>query len=198
MSTATDLINAALVQIGYESLIGEMQDGSRAAQLALAIYGATRDDLLRGSEDWSFARRDVGLTLLKSAPAGGYLLTPWTNDYPPLPWLYEYAYPSDCLKVRSVRPTPIFVPNFDPQPYVFATPNDTATQQKVICCNAPNAICTYAGQVTDPTQFEASFDQALIGALSVRLAPALKDLQTAQAAGTIAAAERNSAAMEQG
>ena len=111
--------------------------------MALRIYSETRDEMLRAF-DWGFAERNINMTLLKSAPAGGYfppnVWNPVTN--PPPPWAFEYGYPSDCLKVRSVKPVPMFVQNFDPQPNVFAVENDNALNpaQKVILCNVPSAM----------------------------------------------------------
>jgi hypothetical protein len=176
LSTPADIVNDALVRIGYKNLVGELQEGSTASQLALAIYGQTRDEMLRGG-DWGFAQGDVVLTLLKQAPAGGYVpgITPWSNAYPPMPWLFEYAYNSDMLQVRSIRPQAIFVPNFDPQPNVFNIANDNSTSpaKKVILTNVPNALCTYTRQVVDPTTWEPDFAEALAEALGERLAAGL-------------------------
>lgn len=177
LSTPEDVINAALVRIGYKARIGSIFEGSDAASAALDIYSQTRDDMLR-TGDWGFARRDITLTLLKTAPAGGYAVTAWNNTYPPLPWNYEYQYPSDCLKVRALRLTPIFLPDFDPQPVVFDTPNDVVdeeTEKVIVAMIGPTVVCTYAGQVTDPTQWEASFTEALVDRLAKLLAPMLNE-----------------------
>ena len=76
--------------------IGTIWEGSPASRVALEVYGQTRDALLN-NEDWPFARRAVGLALLKTAPVGGYAGLPWTNAYPPPQWIYEYAYPDACI-----------------------------------------------------------------------------------------------------
>lgn len=199
LTSPADIVNAALVRIGYKDLVGELYEGSEAAQMALAIYGQTRDEMLRAG-DWGFAERNVALTLLKQAPPGGYL-SPWTNAYPPLPWLYEYAYNSDMLKVRTVKPTTIFVPNFDPQPFIFSIENDTSFSpaRKVILCNVQNAICVYTGQITDPTTWEPDFAEALIEALGQRLAPSLtQSLDAAKLEGAEAQMGRQTAEQEQG
>ena len=107
VSTPEDVCNIALAQIGHAERIGSLYEGSRASEVALTIYGQTRDDLLR-KQDWGFAEVTASLTLLKTAPPGGYgpwqVWAPATN--PPPPWLYEYAYPSDCLMIRSLRAAP--------------------------------------------------------------------------------------------
>ena len=101
---------------------------------------------------------------------------------PPLPWLFEYAYNSDVLKVRSVKPVPLFVLNFDPQPNVFAVENDNYFNppQKVILCNVPNALLVYTGQITDPTTYEADFIDALASKLALRLAPVMANMDAAK------------------
>lgn len=171
LTSPEDLVNAALEEIGYPNRVGHMYEGSEASKVALDLYGQTRDAMLRES-DWEFARFDVALTLLKSAPADYVGLT-WSNTYPPLPWKYAYMWPTNCLKVRSLRKTPAYIPNFDIQPVPFNTPIDTASSMKVICCNISNAIGVYTGQITDMTQWEASFMDAFIATLGKRMAPRL-------------------------
>lgn len=174
LTSPEDVINAVLQRIGYPQRIGSIYEGTRPAKVALDVYGQTRDQMLRDG-DWGFARRDLGLTLLKSAPTNGFYAAPWTNAYPPLPWLYEYTYPTDCLKVRAVRQTPAFIPDFDPKSNIFDTPNDNSYTPavKVIVCNLSNAVATYTGQITNPTTWEASFTEGLIADLGRRFSAAL-------------------------
>jgi len=183
ITSPSDLVNLALTRIGKDSYIGSLYEGSKAAVVALRIYSETRDEMLR-AVDYGFAERNVNLTLLKQAPAGGYFPPNTWNpaNNPPPPWAFEYTYPSDCLKVRSVKPVPYFVQNFDPQPNVFAVENDNAftPPQKVILCNIPSAMMVYTGQVTDPTTWEADFVDAFAGKLGLRLAPVLANMDAAK------------------
>ena len=175
VSSPADVVNVTLQRIGYKLRVGSLYDGSKAANDALDIYAQTRDEVMR-QDDWSFAERNVSMTLLKSAPVAGYIPpTTWSTTYPPLPWLFEYAWPDDCLKVRAVKPVPLFLPEFDPQPCIFGLENDNSLTPpaKVILCNVPNAVLVYTGQVTDPANWEADFVEAICGALGRRLAPAL-------------------------
>lgn len=186
LQSPENIVNAALARIGRSERVGSIYEGTRVADAAIVQYGQTRDDLLRGG-DWPFAQCAIMLTLLKSAPQGGYI-PPILWDAtvnPPVPWLFEYAWPDDCLKVLSVKPVPVFVPNFDPQPFGFSIWNDKAfaPAQRVILSNVSSATCDYTGQVTDPTTMPTDFIEAFIAALAERLAPALdpKDgLQEAQ------------------
>ena len=200
VASPADVVNLALRRIGYRLRVGSLYDGSEASKKALDIYGQTRDALIREG-DWGFAERNAPLTLLKSAPRGGY--TPpltWTSAYPPLGYLFEYAYPADCLRVRAVKGTAIFTPNFDPQPNVFAVANDNslAPPAKVVLCNVAGAIAVYSGQVTDPATWEADFVEALAAGLARRLAASLASADFVKLEGGDEQTEAMIAAGEQG
>lgn len=200
LSSPADLVNAALVKIGYRLQIGNLYDGSDAAQRALAIYGESRDAMLR-ENDWDFAQRSVVLTLLKSAPVSYVPPTAWDPaTYPPLGWLYEYAYPDDCIKVRTVKPTLIFVPNFNPGPNAFSIANDDnyTPAKRVILSNVENAIGVYTGQVTDPLVWAVDFADAFVDRLSKDLATGLTGPQIAQLSAANANVDMARAELEQG
>lgn len=129
VTTVEGLVNIALDRIGWPESIANIYEGTRQARIALRAYGEARDALLREA-DWGFPRRDAVLTLVKSAPAGGYNPgAPWSPFLnPPLPYRFEYAYPDDCLMVRALRSmSPYaaqFIPAFAPRPVVFEIAND--------------------------------------------------------------------------
>ena len=164
-----DLCNQALDAIGSLVFIGDLQEGSRVSQVCLRHYGPILTRLLR-DQNWDFAERTVALSLLKSAPPGGYSIsTPWSSTYPLPPWLYEYSYPTDCLKIRCIKQ----VPNVDlsPVPHVYQIANDT---NKVILANISNAILVYTGLVTDTTQWNPVFIDMFIVRMAQRLAYAFE------------------------
>jgi hypothetical protein len=168
-----DIVNQALVRLGFDRRIGNLFEGSPAAEAALEVYSQTRDEALRAN-DYGFAERNLSLSVLKVAPANGYIPpTVWSPAYPPIPWMFEYSYPGDCLKVRSIKAAPLWIPNFDPQPNSFAVINDTSYSpaQKTICCNVTGAILTYTGQVTDMSTWEPLFVEVLVAKLAERLSP---------------------------
>jgi hypothetical protein len=183
VTSPEDVVNLALTRIGYTMRVVNMFEGSPQANAALNVYSQTRDEMLR-AVDYGFAERNVNLELLKQAPVTGYFPpNQWNGaNNPPPPWVFEYTYPADCLKVRSVKPVPLFVIDFDPQPNVFAVENDNyyTPSRKVILCNVEDAQLVYTGQVTDPTLWEDDFVEALAAALGRRLAPVLKDLNVAK------------------
>ena len=194
MATAVDdLVNQALREGGVKRRIGSVYEGTEAAKTALELYGQARDELLR-SEDWDFARRTLALTLLKGPPpAGGYYPgNLWNSTFPPTGWLYEYAYPGDCLQVAAIVPQPGNFPVYDPKPAVWRIDNDNALSlaAKVILTNVRNAVAIYRAQVIDPSTWNASFTATLIARLAAKFAIALSgSLDLAKAEDQEAAGE---------
>lgn len=175
-STVESLCNQALLECGRTKRIADIYEGGDAA-VALELYGQARDELLR-DHDWDFTRRVSALTLLKGPPpAGGYNpLQPWSSTYPPPGYLYEYAYPSDCVTLRAVIAPPGPMPDLDPLPALWRIDNDNALNppQKVILCNVTNALLVYRGQVNDPAKFTPNFTQALVARLVDRFSKAFE------------------------
>lgn len=167
-----DIINQALRRIGYPTPIGFIFEGSRASRIAVEIYSQTRDNLLR-AKDYPFARRDVALVL--------------NGQTAPAPWLYEYTYPADCLRIRQVMPSPPGnYPILDPQAILFTDYNDQRLNPaaKAILTTISPAKLVYTGQVTDGATWDANFTESLVEGLGRRLAVALRgsgDMLTIQA-----------------
>lgn len=201
LASPSDIINDALRRIGYKLRVSSLFDGSEAAAASLDIYGQTRDTLLRDGE-WLFCQRDVVGTLLKQAPANGYIPpTVWDGaTNPPYPWKFSYEYPGDCLKVRIVKEQSLFLFQPDPQPTLFQLVNDNggAAPVQVICANVENPMITYTGRVTDPTQFPVDFTEALCAALGRRLVPTLVGMNAVQLAGQDESVSLKLAESEQG
>lgn len=170
MTAVEDLCNLALRRIRYPTPIGSIYEGSVASRVALEIYGQTRDALF-GEKDWPFLRREVSLGApTKTAPPGGYGITPWnplTNPAPP--WIFQFTYPTMCIEIRSLRPTPIFIPEFTPFYTRFVTAYDPTISAKVVLTNLNNPLAIITGQVLNPNEWQDSnFTEALIDALAVQ------------------------------
>lgn len=107
MYLPTDIANLALDAIGSPTVLGDIEDGTREAQICLRSYRECLMQLLRGAH-WQFARKDAPMQLLADATGQtdgvGALVVP--------PWIYEYAYPTDCVAVRFIP----FRPFGDPAP----------------------------------------------------------------------------------
>lgn len=184
-SSPEQVINQALLDCGNLRRIADIYDGSAEAVTALELYGQARDELLRAT-DWSFSRKVLALTLLKGPPPdGGYSPTlPWSTIYPYPGFLYEYAYPSDCLDLRSVIAPPSAMPDLDPVPALYRIDNDpvpivsgsppsaAGPPQKVILCNQTAALAVYRASITDPLTWEPGFVAALVSSLAKKFAKA--------------------------
>jgi hypothetical protein len=97
VNTPTDVAQQALDAAGCDTVIGDLEEGSREAQVCLRAYRQCLMQLLRGAH-WDFARAQVPMALLADATRQ----TPNVPTVVPVPWLYEYQYPIDCMKVRFV------------------------------------------------------------------------------------------------
>jgi hypothetical protein len=197
MTSQIDLINMGLDQIAARATVSGINPpsppNSLAAQVASRTYQTQADAIFR-SAHWNSARKQSSLTLLKSAigtPTNPSGLLP----QPPIPWQYEYAYPSDCLLVRFVMPAPNWPStsaplmsnmgiNYVPAvytaiPFVPAIDTDTnGNEVKVILtnCGPQSAIsppgqlgmpqCVYTGRVNNVDLWDASLQNAVIGALA--------------------------------
>ncbi len=184
--TPEQIVNQALVDAGIRYRVGSLYEGSPEAKVALEVYGQTRDEMQRLT-DWSFNRGVISLTLLKGPPPnGGYSpLQPWSNAYPDPGWLFEYAYPADCLDVRAIYPPPSgSMPDLDPLPALWRVENDltpvvtgnppaaSGPPAKVILTNVNQAMMTYRRQVTDPALWDTGFIRALVQTLGEKLSQA--------------------------
>jgi hypothetical protein len=195
MTTSTDITNRALAAIASRTTVANLAlEQSAEAKQARLLYDPTRDALLRAAH-WNFARRTTYLSLLKSAPGTpenptGGAWNPATMPAPP--WLYEYAYPSDCLLVRYVTPPPptggnttppIFsspitgpIPMLSAQPVAFSVASSTDSTNNpinVVLTNAQTALGCYTMRVESEDLWDASFQEAMAFALGSRLALAL-------------------------
>jgi hypothetical protein len=93
--SAVAIANLALDAVGARATISSFTEASKEARVISRQYDQALDDVL-GAAHWNFARKQLALTLLKDGSAG---------DTVPAPWLYEYAYPSDCVGARYILPT---------------------------------------------------------------------------------------------
>lgn len=92
-----NIANRALMAVGWPDMIGDIEEGTREAQVCLLHYGQCRRKLLRAAH-WDFARKQAPLQML--ADSSGQ--TPNVGTVVPGRWYYEYAFPTDGLKSRFV------------------------------------------------------------------------------------------------
>lgn len=99
MTTPATIANQALdaIGLGGDVVISDLEDGTREAQICLRHYGQCLRQLLR-MQNWDFARKTAPLTLLGDATGQ----TADVGTMVPIPWVYVYSYPIDCMKLRFI------------------------------------------------------------------------------------------------
>jgi hypothetical protein len=155
-TSVEQLCNLALDRIGFPEYIGNIDEGTKQARACLNNYAETRDALLR-SKDWPFALKQAS-----GASAGS----------PPVGWLYSWTYPTDCLRVRSVLPSTVPSPNYDPQP-TLSTLYNNGTIKLILTQFTPITI-NYVGQIVDVTTWEPLFVELMVQTLAARIGAALR------------------------
>ena len=103
---AEDVVNRACDMAGIpEQAIGDIQQGTTAARVALRHYMPCLEQLFRGAY-WNFCRRSGPLQLLGAVPGFGPAVpsgnTPPYGSQVVVPWTFEYALPIDCIAARFV------------------------------------------------------------------------------------------------
>ena len=154
MANQVNVVNQALELIAAQTTITSLTDGSPAANAAKTYYTPTVLLVLR-ELDPMFARKTAALVPV-----------PVVSPIPP--WSDEYTYPSDCVRVRQVRPAAGAYDLNDPPQVLFQIAFDTvaAAPAKVILANIPNALAVY----TTAQVVEANWDDAFAEAVARRLA----------------------------
>lgn len=105
----TDIAQQALDAIGCRETIGDLEEGSRPAQILLRWYDPCLQQLLR-SAHWDFARKQAAMVMVADATGNTQAVSTIVIQ----PWIYEYLYPQDCLKARFVPATPFLPPGAVP------------------------------------------------------------------------------------
>lgn len=178
-----DVCNMALDWIGYDQSIASLYGGTKVERIGVRLYGQTRDAVLR-EKDWTFAVRFAAAV---------------TNGQTPQPpWLFEYGYPSDCLRVRQIiAAAPGTNPVWDPRPQQFTDFDevDTAPESKAILANISPATIVYTGRILNPLIWDAGYIDALVAALARRFTIALNGNPQMVSAGEQLSEEAISAAL---
>jgi hypothetical protein len=98
MTVPADICNRALDAAGWDGpSVGDLEEGTRQAEILLRAYGPDLRQLLRTAH-WNFARKQAPMYLL----ADGTGQSPGVGTVVPSPWTYEYAWPIDAVKARFV------------------------------------------------------------------------------------------------
>lgn len=174
-SSLVQIANMALDVIGTRSSIQSLSEGSNESNAISRHIDNAVDAVLRACH-WNFARKQVPLTLLQDA----------TQAQPvPTPWLYEYAYPSDCVLMRQLMPMiqvqpvqPVTTPGSPagvsaygpPVRFLMGTDLDfSGNPIEVLLTNQPQAIGVYTFRNLNTAMWDALFVQAFAAYLGARV-----------------------------
>lgn len=189
MTSVTDVCNMALSEAQSRTLINGFPpiDNSVAAVQAGIFYSAKTRALLRAA-NWDFARKQVLGALLKQAFINGQP----SADPPPQPWLFCYAVPDDCLRVRfliqfqqpqaggipfTTGPQNVINPTYATTsvPFVIANvPQASGQPQKVLLTNMQNAYIVYTCDLSQtPDMWDSLFLSGVTATLAAYFVAAL-------------------------
>jgi hypothetical protein len=187
VTSPVDLCNMALGQIGARTDITGINPASppnnKGAVTAALLYQTQADAVFRAAH-WNSGRLQNPLTLLRAATGTPENPAGTTLPLPPTPWLYEYAWPPDCLLMRFVVPKPVpaaatLVPLMTnlgvinqplvntSMPFVPAIDTDAnGNQVKVILTNARNPDGVYTARIANVDLWDPSLQNAVVGTLA--------------------------------
>ncbi len=144
-----DICNLALAIIG-EDAIRDFDEGNKRARMCYVFYTNTRDMLL-GQFNWPFARRQMELARLATAPD-------WAPE-----GTYAYALPSDCLMPIDLWPEGTF--------------QEWEVRSNTLYCKYHNEevpiVLIYTRREVNYALYSTSFVNLLSLALAVKLSPPL-------------------------
>lgn len=186
MASVASICNQALVSAGARSQINSIDDNTVTARTCKLFYDDTRDELLREAQ-WGFADKFVTLGLVAYLPgAPGYPSDTgsnanqvWLPTYPAPGWLFQYAYPDDCVKANFVIPQGSWgawlaqAQQVGPwqafQSLAVPFKLSSSNGKTVINTNAQQAIASYTERVTNPALYPPDFVTAFAGRLAFKL-----------------------------
>jgi hypothetical protein len=192
--TVLSICNRALLSVGARAQISSVSpsDGSVEADACSVLFTPTFEALARTAQ-WNCLGAQTTLSMLMAAQGTPENPNGTTLPLPPTPWLYAYAYPSDCLDIRYVVPSlpsstgstapattinnsaGTWLPSGGQIPYVVTTVRDpnTNTNIEVILTNQSQAQAVYTTSQVNPAGWDSLFQQAMVASLGTFLVPAL-------------------------
>ncbi len=153
MITGEDIANRSLDILGISATIGDLQEGTTESRVAVRNYMPVVQEVLRAVH-WNVCRKSAVLQLLQDAT--GQSPSPvGTGTVGQRPWVYEYAYPIDCMKARFVPLN--YLPPSTPPPIPLTTANSIIPNYFVPTSPAPflvanDAVPNVLGAITDWNQ----------------------------------------------
>lgn len=191
-SSVISICNRSLLAAGARSQISSLTEDSTEANALNVLFQPTFEALAR-TAPWACLRAQADLTLI--AAAEGTTANPDgdTLPLPPSPYLYQYAYPSNCLQARFILPPFISTtpdgdvpispainyvgPNIGLNrliPFQVASAFDsTMAPIETIITNQVQAQLVYTINMANPVIWDSLFESAMVSSLAAYLVPAL-------------------------
>ena len=152
MASQVEIANRALTKLGAARIIS-FGDDNKQARAIQSMYNIVRDAELR-SHLWSFSVRRVEIPALSTTPGWGFDL--------------EYNLPADYLRLLQVDE---FYVGPDMSDYRNGSTAQYMLEDRKILTNFPAPLkIRYQARVTDSTQYDATFVEALASRLAMELA----------------------------
>lgn len=193
MTTAVDVANRALLSIGARTQISSLNpsDGSVEADAISVLFTPTFEALARTAQ-WNCLRKEVALSMIAAAPGTPENIDGTSLPIPPVPWLYSYQYPSDCLAFRYIVPSfpaqqagvspqttinnnaATSLPNGGQIPFAISSSNDVNNSPiEIILTNQDQATGVYTANIQNPAIWDSLFQAGMVASLAAYLVPAL-------------------------
>lgn len=184
------LVNRAALSVGLQAQISSLNENSALAQAASTLYTPTFEALGR-SAPWGCLRAETTLTLLAAAQGTPENADGTTLPLPPVPWLYQYALPSNSLQIRSIVPSlnvtsggvpifsvntgaPTWLPNNGQIPFATAYATDSNNNPiNVLLTNQSQAIAVFTVNQPNPQIWDSLLQAAFVASLAAYFVPAL-------------------------
>lgn len=192
-ATDVSITNRSLLSIGARAQVSSINpsDGSTEGDAAATLFVPTFEALAR-SANWNCLRQQITLSLLAAAQGTPENPQGTSLPIPPTPWLYQYAYPSDCLKIRYIQcslpvpvggsvpnttfnnAAPINIPTQSQIPFVVAYSTDSANNPiTVVLTNQSQAQAVYTVNQPNPVIWDSLFQEGMVSSLAAYFVPAL-------------------------
>lgn len=187
------MANRALLSVGARTQVSSISpsDGSVEANAISVLWTPTFESLARTAQ-WNCLRKQQQLSLIAASPNTPENPDGTTYPIPPTPWLYAYAYPSDCLAIRWIVPTfpfnigaseppttisnaaPSWIPNQGQIPYAVSyAPDLNNSPTIIILTNQDQAQAVYTVNQPNPAAWDSLLQSAMVASLGAYLVPAL-------------------------
>lgn len=192
-SSIISLANRSLLMVGARAQIASLSEASTESDAIAVLYEPTFQQLAR-TAPWDCLRQQQALSLIAAAAGTPENLNGTDYPIPPVPYLYQYAYPSTCLQIRYLLPpftnsTPTGTIPLStamigagwgniglPGQIFYAVAYDTDESNNpitTILTNLSQAQAVFTVNQSNPVIFDSLFEQALVASLAAYLVPAL-------------------------